>query len=84
MQTKSDYIGRLFWRLDIEYVDGTSQTVEVSRVDIKDFIMSAPDSLRAVKDVDVINKYVVPYAYQLVKSWRKVAKNIKVTKDMRI
>lgn len=84
MQTKSDYIGRLFWRLDIEYVDDTSQTVEVSHVDIKDFIMSAPDSLRAVKDVDVINKYVVPYAYQLVKSWRKVAKNIKVTKDMRI
>ncbi len=64
---ESNYTGKIFWSAEIGFGDNSIHFRRVTRVDLKEYIASAPESIKSIKDVDIINKYVVPFVYDMYK-----------------
>jgi len=57
---------------------------KVTRIDLRDYLKTVPLSLKDLKDVDVINKYVVPYVHSLFENYVHDIKYIIVRKNTTI
>ena len=64
---ESNYIGKIFWTVDVALGNDVLQSHTISRVELKEYITTAPEKVKSLRDVDIINKYVIPYIYDIYK-----------------
>jgi hypothetical protein len=82
LQGQPKYSGRTFWQADIMTGPGNIlHYINITRINIRDFIGTAPEELRKVQDMDMTNKYVLPYVYSLFKTFEQI-KYIKIRRVM--
>lgn len=84
MSPELNYTGRIFWIAEVLLSDNIIHERKVTRIDLRDYIKTVPLSVKELKDVDIINKYVVPYVHFLFENYVHDIKYIIVRKNITI
>ena len=84
MSPELNYTGRIFWKAEVLLSNNVIHERKVTRIDLRDYLKTVPLSLKDLKDVDVINKYVVPYVHSLFENYVHDIKYIIVRKNTTI
>lgn len=84
MSPELNYTGRIFWKAEVLLSNNVIHERKVTRIDLRDYLKTIPLSLKELKDVDIINKYVVPYVHSLFENYVHEIKYIIVRKNTTI
>ena len=84
MSQESNYTGRIFWRAEVLLASNATYIRRVTRADLSDFLKNLPLEIKQQKDVDIINKYVIPYVHFIFKNYIHEVKCIIVRKHTTI
>ena len=84
MSPELNYTGRIFWKAEVLLSNNVIHERKVTRIDLRDYLKTIPLSLKELKDVDIINKYVVPYVHSLFENYVHDIKYIIVRKNTTI
>ena len=81
MSQELNYTGRVFWKAEVLLSNNELHERKITRIDIRDFLKTASSLIKDIRDVDVVNKYVIPYVYSLFKNYVHDIKYIIVRKN---
>ncbi len=82
MSQELNYTGRIFWTAEVLLSNNELHKRKITRIDIRDFLKTASSLLKDIRDVDVVNKYVVPYVYSLFQNYTHDIKYVIVRKNI--
>lgn len=84
MPQESNYTGKIFWKAEVLLSNNVLHERKITRIDLRDFLKKIPLSIKELRDVDIINKYVIPYVHSLFENYVHEIKYIIVRKNTTI
>lgn len=84
MSQESNYTGRIFWRAEVLLANNATHMRRVTRTDLSEYLKNIPLAIKQQKDIDIINKYVIPYVHSLFENYVHEVKCIIIRKHTTI
>lgn len=84
MSKESNYTDKPFWGAEVCLDNNIIYICNITRVELKEYILKAPQSIKNLKDIDISNKYVVPYVYSLFEHYTNKIKYIIIKRRTKV